>query len=97
MRFVIILAILKVAICQPKKVGFNKVWVLGFFLTIVLDLKTSLFILTMKKNVKLVMQKPFDINLLTELWRTFFSSQILEQKINEYIRLVGLGIMQVIK
>jgi len=42
------------------------------------------------------MWKPFDINLLTKLWKTFFSSQILEQKINEYIRLVELGIMQVI-
>jgi hypothetical protein len=77
-------------------VGFNKVWVLRLFLTIVLDLKTFLFILIMKKNVKLVMQKPFDINSLTKLWKTLSSSQILEQKINEYIRFVGLGIMQVI-
>ncbi len=42
------------------------------------------------------MQKPFDINSLTKLWKTLSSSQILEQKINEYIRFVGLGIMQVI-
>jgi hypothetical protein len=96
MRFVVILAILKVAICQLKKVGFNKVWVLRLFSTIVLDLKISLFILTMKKNVKLMMQKPFDINSFTKLWRTCFSSQIFEQKINEQIRLVELGIMQVI-
>ncbi len=80
MRFVIILAILKVAICQLKKVGFNKEWLLGLFSIIVLDLNMSMFILTMKKNVKLMMQKPFNIDSLTKLWKTFSSFQILEQK-----------------
>jgi hypothetical protein len=49
----------------------------------------------MKNNVKLAMRKPFDVNLLTKLWRTHFSSQILEQKILEYIKLVEL-VVQVI-
>jgi hypothetical protein len=42
------------------------------------------------------MQKSFDINLLTKLWRTFSSSQTLEQKILEYIKLVELVVLQVI-
>ncbi len=50
----------------------------------------------MKNNVKLTMQKSFDINLLTKLWRTFLSSQILEQKILEYIKLVELVVVQMI-
>ncbi len=50
----------------------------------------------MKNNVKLAMQKPFDINLLTKLWKTFSSFQIFEQKIFEYIKLVELAVVQVI-
>jgi hypothetical protein len=46
----------------------------------------------MKNNVKLAMQKSFDIN----LWRTFSSFQTLEQKILEYIKLVELVVLQVI-
>jgi len=49
----------------------------------------------MKNNAKLAMQKPFDVNLLTKLWRTHSSSQILEQKIFEYTKLVEL-VVQVI-
>jgi hypothetical protein len=50
----------------------------------------------MKSNFKLAMQKSFDINLLTKLWRTFSSSETLEQKIFEYIKLVELIVLQVI-
>ncbi len=41
------------------------------------------------------MQKPFDINPLTKLWKTLSSSRILEQKIPNYIRLIEL-VVQVI-
>jgi hypothetical protein len=68
------LAIIKVALCQPEKVGPNEVWVLGLFYAIALDLQRSLFVITMTKNVKLAMHKPFDVNLLTKLCRTFISS-----------------------
>jgi hypothetical protein len=50
----------------------------------------------MKNNAKLAMQKPFDLNPLTKLLRTFSSSQILEHQILEYIKLVELAIVQVI-
>ncbi len=60
------------------------------------DLQRSLFVLNMKNNAKLVMQKPFDINLLTKLKWTLFSSRIFEQKIYEYIRLDELVVMHVI-
>jgi hypothetical protein len=49
----------------------------------------------MKNSVKLAMQKPFDINPLTKLWKTLSSSRILEQKIPNYIRLIEL-VVQVI-
>jgi hypothetical protein len=49
-----------------------------------------------KNNAKLAMQKPFDINPHTKLWRTLSSSQILEHQILEYIKLVELAIVQVI-
>jgi hypothetical protein len=62
----------------------------------VFDLQRSLFVLNMKNNAKLVMQKPFDINLLTKLKWTLFSSRIFEQKIYEYIRLDELVVMHVI-
>jgi len=62
----------------------------------VFDLQRSLFVLNMKNNAKLVMQKPFDINLLTKLKWTLFSSRIFEQKIYEHIRLDELVVMHVI-
>jgi hypothetical protein len=49
----------------------------------------------MKNNVKLAMQKPFDINPLTKLRKTFFSSWIHEQKIHEYIKSLELAMVQV--
>ncbi len=42
------------------------------------------------------MQKPFDVNPITKLWRTLTSSQILENKILEYIKLVELLVVQII-
>jgi len=42
------------------------------------------------------MQKPFDANPITKLWRTPTSSRILENKILEYIKLVELVVVQVI-
>jgi hypothetical protein len=45
---------------------------------ITFDLQRFLFVLTIKKIVKLMMQKPFAINLLIELWRTISPSQIFE-------------------
>jgi len=42
------------------------------------------------------MQKPFDLNPFTKLWRMISSSQILEHQILEYIKLVELAIVQVI-
>jgi hypothetical protein len=89
-RFSTHLAILKVAFCQPKKVGFNEVWVPTLFSAIAFDLQRFLFVLTMKNNAKLVMQKPFDLNPLTKLWKTLSSSQILEHQSLEYIKLIEL-------
>ncbi len=82
------LIILKFALCQPKKVRPNEVWVPRLFFTIAFDLQRFLFVLTMKTNVKLVMQKPFDINEFIKLWKILSSSQILEYNIPKCIRLV---------
>jgi hypothetical protein len=50
----------------------------------------------MTKNVKLVMQKHFDVNPVTKLWRTFTCFQILEVKILEYTKLAKLDVVQII-
>jgi hypothetical protein len=50
----------------------------------------------MTNNAKLAMQKPVDVNPITKLWKTLISSQILKNKILEYIMLVELAIVQVI-
>ncbi len=86
-RFVVHLAILKDALCQPKKLGLDELLDLGLFLATAFDLQRSLFVITMKNNSKLVMQKPFDVKPLTKLWITLFSSQILVNKIPKYIKL----------
>ncbi len=39
------------------------------------------------------MQKPFDVNPTTKLWKTFISSQFFEVKILKYIKLVELVIV----
>jgi hypothetical protein len=94
-RFVVQLTIFKATFCQLKKVRPKEVCDSKLFSTTTFDLQRSLFVLTMKNNVKLAMQKPFDINPFTKLWRTFFSSWIFEQKIHEYIKSPELAMVQV--
>jgi hypothetical protein len=50
----------------------------------------------MTNNVKLAMQKPFDVNPVTKLWKTLTSFRILKNKILKYIKLVELAIVKVI-
>jgi hypothetical protein len=50
----------------------------------------------MTNNVKLAMQKPFDVNAITKLWKTLTSFLILKNKILKYIKLVELAIVKVI-
>jgi hypothetical protein len=45
---------------------FDELWVLRLFSTTSFDLQRSLFLITMKNNSKLAMQKPFDVNPLTK-------------------------------
>ncbi len=65
-------------------------------LAIDFDLQRSLFVFNMTNNAKLEMQKPFEVNPISKLWRTFTSSQILENKIPKYIKFVKLIVVQVI-
>ncbi len=76
--------------------GPNEVWVPTLFSTTVFDLHRFLFVLTMKNNAKLTMQKPFDLNSFTKLWRFLSSSWIFEHQILEYIKLIELVVVQVI-
>jgi hypothetical protein len=69
---------------------------LVFLKIITFDFQRSLFVFNMTNNAKLAMQKPFDLNLVTKLWRTLTSFQILENKILEYMKLVELVVVQVI-
>jgi len=41
-------------------------------------------------------QKPFDVNLVTKLWKTLTSFLILKNRILKYIKLVELAIVKVI-
>jgi hypothetical protein len=66
---------------------------LVFLKTITLDFQRSLFDFNMANNVKLGMQKPFDVNLVTKLWRILTSFQILENKFQEYIKLVEFAVV----
>jgi hypothetical protein len=50
----------------------------------------------MKNNSKLVMQKPFDVNPFTKLWKTLSSSQIFVEKILKYIKSAELVIEKII-
>jgi len=50
----------------------------------------------MTNNVKLAMQKPFDVNPITKLWKTLISFLILKNKILKYIKLVEVAIVKVI-
>jgi hypothetical protein len=63
--------------------------------TVAFDFQRFLFVPHMINNVKLAIQKSFDVNLVIELWKTFISSRILVNKIPEYIKLVELIIVQV--
>jgi hypothetical protein len=92
-RFYAHLAILKAVFCQPKKVGPNEVWVPTLFLVIAFEMHRFLFVLTMKNNAKLAMQKPFDLNPLTKFWKFFSSSEIFEHQILEYIKLAELVVV----
>ncbi len=69
---------------------------LGLFSIVILDFQRSMLIFSMTNNVKLVMQKPFDANLVTKLLKTLTSFWILKNKIVKYIRLVELAIVKVI-
>jgi len=84
------LTIPKVTFCQPKKVGLIEVSVPTMFSATVFDLQRFLFVLTMKNNAKLAMQKPSNLNPFTNLWKTLSSSQILKYQILEYIKLTKL-------
>jgi hypothetical protein len=48
----------------------------------------------MIKNAKLVMPKPFDVNLITKLWKTFTSFRILENKIIELVVVQVIGFVE---
>jgi len=54
-----------------------------------------MFVFSMTNNIKLEMQKPFDVNPVIKLWKTFTSFWILKNKILEFIKLVELAIVKV--
>jgi len=64
------LEIIKATFYWPKKGRLDEMWVLGLFSIVVLNLQRSMFVFNMMNNVKLAMQKPFDVNPVTKLWKT---------------------------
>jgi hypothetical protein len=69
--------VIKVVFCHPKKLGSSDVWVLEVLSIASLDIQQYLFKKTMKSNACVAMVKPFDVNPLTHLWRTFSTSIML--------------------
>jgi hypothetical protein len=59
--------------------------------TSTLDIQQGFFKMTMKNQIVVTMQLPFDLNLLTHLWHTILSSRILCHNPLEYFMLVEIG------
>jgi hypothetical protein len=72
--------LLNLIVLIALKLSLDEFSVPTLFSTTIFDLQRSLFFNTMKKNFKLAMQKPFDVNPCTKLWKSFSSSQILVEK-----------------
>lgn len=84
--------VIKVAFCQPKKVG-NDVWVLEVLCASSLDIQQSMFKLTcMKSNALDDMVKPIDLNHLTWFWPTFSISRVIFRFFLEFFKSVKVGI-----
>jgi hypothetical protein len=81
------LVIIKATFYQPKNGGPDEIWVPNLFSIVVFDLQRFMFVFSMINNVKLAMQKPFDVNPVTKLWRTLTSSNF--EKENPKVYQVG--------
>ncbi len=86
------LEVIKVAFCQPKKVGTN-VWVLEVLCASSLDIQQSMLKLTsMKSNALAHMAKPIDLNPFTWFWPTFPTSREISHSFLECFKLVEIAI-----
>jgi hypothetical protein len=50
----------------------------------------------MSHNVDIVMQEPSNVNLVTQMWLKIQSSPLLVLKLSEYIKVVGITMVQVL-
>jgi hypothetical protein len=64
--------------------------------TIVLDMQSSLFKITIQFNVATTMEAPFHVNPLTWLWWTLEASCILRHFFLEFFKLVEIAIVQML-
>jgi hypothetical protein len=61
-----------------------------------LDMQALLFRLTMKENAHSMIKKPFDINLVTRMWRSIEANSFLRHSLNEYIKVAEIAIVMVL-
>ncbi len=59
-------------------------------------MQASYFTLTMGHNAEVVMHEPSDVNLVTRMWLKIQSSLLLVLKLNEYIKVAEITLMQVL-
>ncbi len=63
--------------------------------SIILDHQANMFKMTMLVNATMARKPPYDVNPLTQLWRTIEASQVLRTGMLEYLKVVKITIVQV--
>ncbi len=86
---------IKVAFCVGKKIKGGVV-IVGLLDSRQLDVQVSYFRLTMSHNVEAMMQKPSNVNMVIQMWLENQSSPLLVLKLNEYINIVEIVMVQVL-
>jgi hypothetical protein len=61
-----------------------------------LDSQQGYFKIPMKSNTHVAMEPPYDINLVTRIWRSIFASRVLSHGFPEYLKLAKIAMVHVI-
>ncbi len=62
-----------------------------------LNAHQGMFKLCMKNNFKAAMEPPFDLNPLTQIWKTIDASQVLMHFFPEYLKLAQMAIVHILR
>lgn len=89
---------LKPNITTPRKLGLIKPWYQSSYCFCFgsLDLHMSFFKLTMKNNLASTMVPPYIVNLVTQLWISLASTQVIAHNLPRYLKLLNISMVGVI-